>query len=279
MEECVDGDYQKYCVEPGSYTRQHFFGKYPELLELVNHLTRRADSQAAARRPRHAQSLCGLQGRGGTQRPADGDPGKDRQRLRPRRSGRRQEHFAPAEKNEREGAARIPRALRDSHHRRRDCGNAVLSSARRQRRKQNICSNGARRSADFCPRESSSRRRSTCRSWIILPNCSKARATEISTTMAFGRLLSDFAAAQRHQQKHRADHSRRGAHVRPGRIVPRDRNLFVQRPALRAGGQQDRCFIITRRRTGRFSKKASPRPARWRRSSRRARATRRTACR
>ena len=39
MEECVDGDYQKYVVEPGSYTRKHFFGKYPELLELVNHLT------------------------------------------------------------------------------------------------------------------------------------------------------------------------------------------------------------------------------------------------
>jgi pyruvate dehydrogenase E1 component len=39
MEECVDGDYQKYSVEPGSYTRKHFFGKYPELLELVNHLS------------------------------------------------------------------------------------------------------------------------------------------------------------------------------------------------------------------------------------------------
>ena len=39
MEECVDGEYQKYCVEPGSYTRKHFFGKYPELLELVTHLT------------------------------------------------------------------------------------------------------------------------------------------------------------------------------------------------------------------------------------------------
>jgi pyruvate dehydrogenase E1 component len=39
MEECVDGDFQKYSVEPGSYTRKHFFGKYPELLELVNHLT------------------------------------------------------------------------------------------------------------------------------------------------------------------------------------------------------------------------------------------------
>ena len=39
MEEAVDGDYQKYSVEPGSYTRRHFFGKYPELLQLVNHLT------------------------------------------------------------------------------------------------------------------------------------------------------------------------------------------------------------------------------------------------
>ena len=39
MEEAIDGDYQKYSVEPGSYTRKHFFGKYPELLELVNHLS------------------------------------------------------------------------------------------------------------------------------------------------------------------------------------------------------------------------------------------------
>lgn len=39
MEEAVDGDYQKYSVEPGSYTRKHFFGKYPELLDLVNPLT------------------------------------------------------------------------------------------------------------------------------------------------------------------------------------------------------------------------------------------------
>ncbi len=39
MEEAVDGDYQKYSVEPGSYTRKHFFGKYPQLLELVNDMT------------------------------------------------------------------------------------------------------------------------------------------------------------------------------------------------------------------------------------------------
>src|SRR5438445_1297889 len=39
MEDTVDGEYQKYSVEPGSYIRKHFFGKYPELLKLVNHLT------------------------------------------------------------------------------------------------------------------------------------------------------------------------------------------------------------------------------------------------
>jgi pyruvate dehydrogenase E1 component len=39
MEEVVDGEYQKYSVEPGGYTRQHFFTKYPELLEMVEHMT------------------------------------------------------------------------------------------------------------------------------------------------------------------------------------------------------------------------------------------------
>jgi pyruvate dehydrogenase E1 component len=35
MNETLDGEYQKYIVESGAYFRQHFFGKYPELLELV----------------------------------------------------------------------------------------------------------------------------------------------------------------------------------------------------------------------------------------------------
>lgn len=39
MNEVVDGQYQKYTSMPGSYTREHFFGKYPELLELVKHLS------------------------------------------------------------------------------------------------------------------------------------------------------------------------------------------------------------------------------------------------
>ena len=35
MGEVVDGQYQKYVGMPGSYIRDHFFGKYPELLKLV----------------------------------------------------------------------------------------------------------------------------------------------------------------------------------------------------------------------------------------------------
>jgi len=39
MEEAVDGEYQTYKSKDGAYVRQHFFGKYPELLELVSDMS------------------------------------------------------------------------------------------------------------------------------------------------------------------------------------------------------------------------------------------------
>ena len=39
MEEVVDGEYQTYKSKDGAYVRQHFFGKYPELLELVSDMS------------------------------------------------------------------------------------------------------------------------------------------------------------------------------------------------------------------------------------------------
>ncbi|MCA9512796.1 MAG: pyruvate dehydrogenase (acetyl-transferring), homodimeric type [Myxococcota bacterium] len=39
MEEAVDGEYQNYKVKGGAYTREHFFGKYPELREMVANLS------------------------------------------------------------------------------------------------------------------------------------------------------------------------------------------------------------------------------------------------
>ena len=35
MNEVIDGELQKYSVESGAYIREHFFGRYPELLKLV----------------------------------------------------------------------------------------------------------------------------------------------------------------------------------------------------------------------------------------------------
>ncbi len=35
MEECVDGEFQNFKAHGGAYTREHFFGKYPELREMV----------------------------------------------------------------------------------------------------------------------------------------------------------------------------------------------------------------------------------------------------
>lgn len=39
MDEVVDGEYQNYVSRGGAYTREHFFGKSPELLKMVEHLS------------------------------------------------------------------------------------------------------------------------------------------------------------------------------------------------------------------------------------------------
>ena len=39
MDECVDGEYQAFKAKSGKYVREKFFGKYPELKQLVSNLT------------------------------------------------------------------------------------------------------------------------------------------------------------------------------------------------------------------------------------------------
>jgi pyruvate dehydrogenase E1 component len=39
MEECVDGEYQNFKAKGGVYTREHFFGKYPELKAMVANMS------------------------------------------------------------------------------------------------------------------------------------------------------------------------------------------------------------------------------------------------
>ena len=39
MDEAVDGEYQNFKAKGGAYTREHFFGKYPELKKMVSNLS------------------------------------------------------------------------------------------------------------------------------------------------------------------------------------------------------------------------------------------------
>jgi pyruvate dehydrogenase E1 component len=39
MEECVDGEYQAFKSHDGAFVRKHFFGKYPELADLVSNMS------------------------------------------------------------------------------------------------------------------------------------------------------------------------------------------------------------------------------------------------
>ena len=97
MEECVDGEYQNFKAKGGAYTRENFFGKYPELKEMVANMS--DDDIWRLNRGGHdaRQGVRGLFGGDGSQGPAHRDPRQDRQGFRPRQGGRRPDGGAPAE--------------------------------------------------------------------------------------------------------------------------------------------------------------------------------------
>ena len=85
MGEVVDGEYQKYTVMPGAYIREHFFGKYPELEQMVRALS--DEELKKLRRGGHdpEKVYAAYKAAVETQGQADRDPGQDDQGLRPGR--------------------------------------------------------------------------------------------------------------------------------------------------------------------------------------------------
>ena len=110
MEEAVDGEYQKFKSRDGAYVREHFFGKYPELREMVANMSDediwRLNRGGHDPHKVYAAYAAAMQARGA----ADGDPRQDRQGLRHGRGGRGQEHRPPAEED---AASRRCRQFRD----------------------------------------------------------------------------------------------------------------------------------------------------------------------
>ena len=85
--------------------------------------------------------------------------------------------------------------------------------------------------------------------------------------MAAVRLLSQAAAPRGNRQAHRADHPRRSENLRHGLAVSRKSASILPRASSTSRSIARRCSITTKPKTGRFSKKALPRPAPCLRSS------------
>ena len=134
MEECVDGEYQAFKSRDGAYVRKEFFGKYPELLEMVSGMT--DDEVWQLRRGGHdpikvyAAYAAAVAHRGS----AHGDPRQDHQGLRDGRGRRGHEHHPSAEEDGRRGAQGLSRSLQDSRDGRPDRRGAALPAGRGQRR-------------------------------------------------------------------------------------------------------------------------------------------------
>ena len=135
MEECVDGEYQNFKAKGGAYTRENFFGKYPELKEMVANMS--DDDIWRLNRGGHdaQQGVRGLCGGHEPQGPAHGHPREDRQGLRPRQGGRRPDGRAPAEEARRGSAARRARPLQHPAHRRTGGASSRWSSRPTTRRR------------------------------------------------------------------------------------------------------------------------------------------------
>ena len=240
MGEVVDGEYQTYITKDGAYIRKNFFGKYPELLDLVAHLSDDELMQAAARRPRSAQGLQRLQGGGGNQRPAHRDPGPHHQGLRPGRGGRGPQHHPPAEEAQRAGDRALPVALRDPHSGRSRPQCRILPAALGQPGNglpaRAAAPAGWIHAAAAPPWPAASRRR---RSITCKESLEGSAGREVSSTMAFVRVLTLLMKHPRTGQARGAHHSRRGAHVRHGIAVPPVRHLCQPGTALQAARRGD----------------------------------------
>ena len=151
MGEVVDGEYQTYVTKDGAYIRQHFFGKYPELLELVAHLS--DDELLRLRRGGHdpRKVYNAYKAAVETNGQPDRDPGPHHQGLRPGRSRRRPQHHPPAEEAQRAGDRALPLALRDSDSRRSGAQRRRSTGRRRTARRWRTCTSGGACWAATCP--------------------------------------------------------------------------------------------------------------------------------
>ncbi len=237
MEDAVDGEYQKFKSRDGAYVREHFFGKYPELREMVakmsdediwrlnrgGHDPHKVYAAYAGRQKHEGQPTVILAktvkgyGMGAV---GEGKNIAHQQKKMPIEALRQfRDRFQipiPDDK-----LAEIPyyRPAPDSPEGKylREL-REKLGGPLPQRRRKSVSLEAAK-PEPFKP---------------LLEATAEGR--EISTTMAFVRLADRAREGSEHRQAHRPHRARRVADLRYGGALPPAGHLLADRPALRARG-------------------------------------------
>ena len=267
MGEVVDGQYQKYAVESGAYLREHFFGTDPRLLEMVKHLS---DDQLKRLR---------LGGH---------DPHKVYNAYKRAIETKGQPTVILARTIKGYGMGEAGEGKNVTHQQKK-MNEADLRSFRTRFgipiSDEQIAEAPFYRPAEDSPELQYIRERRKALGGPVPQRSRPRRAVE---GPARGRLRGVLQGHRRPQGVHhdgvrphpveaaprqgnrrarRPDRPRRGAHLRHGSALPRRRHLLAHRPEGTSRSTWTRSCITRKRRTARSSRKASPRPDRWRRSS------------
>ena len=198
-------------------------------------LDRRGDLGAAARRPRLPQDVRRLPRGHRAQGPADRHPREDHQGLDARQPLRGPQRHPPDEEADPRGpqgaSATRCRSRSPTPSSRRPVPAAVLPPRPGPRAHRSTCSSAAARSAASCPSGASTASRWCCPATTVYDVVKRGSGKQaVATTMAFVRLLKDLMRDPEIGHAHRADHPRRGAHVRHGLVVPDGEDLLAARP-------------------------------------------------
>ena len=269
MGEVVDGEYQKYTVMPGEYIREHFFGKYPELLQMVAHCPTKSCKKL--RRGGHDPEKVYAAYKAAVE--CKGQPTVILAKtikgygLGEAGEGRNVTHQQKKlnEEELREFRSRFGIPISDE-----EVAKAPFykppKTARRCKYLQDAPQGAGRlraQSRSTEPVRSEMPRLDDYKEFL-----EGSGEREASTTMAFVGFLTQAAQGQEDRQVHRADRARRIAHVRHGRRCSARSASTPTSGQLYEPVDSRACSRTTAKpRTARFSKKASPKPARCRRSS------------
>ena len=260
--ETVDGEFQTYAATDGAFNREHFFNKYPELQQLVAHLS--DDDIDRLRRGGHDPvkifSAYWHAARHTGQPTVILAKTKKGYGMGTAAQGRMTTH--QQKKLDTRPADRLPRPLRAAARPMRQCDACEFVRPPRE-----VAGDGVPARA---PREAGrlpARARRDARESLATPE-----AGDVREVRARGRRQGDVhdgrlrahggAAAQGSgaRQAPRADHRRRGAHLRHGGPLSPDRHLLAHRPALPARGPARSSPTTRKPWTGRSSRRASTRP-------------------